>query len=238
MSKEAGKLKNYNAVSAELLALKKEFEANVTALRDLQDRVNDEQARLLKLGEELKNAERDAVCEEIARIDVKLWESFISTPSDATFDMIEQNAAPFLKGDLVYLLCSPELDWDCVWEKYNNLISDSPFKSQIEKHINLDSVLEEVVIRRDFATALKNVRDVSALSWKLGYGFNTIDIKNLAELHRSGKFRKKIEDLLTDCNFHYEAGKFAAHEYDEFLKEMPNAPFESEKEQDGVEAEI
>lgn len=36
-------------------------------------------------------------------------------------------------------------------------------------------------------------------------------------LHKANKCRKKIEDLLTDCNFHYESAKFHNKDYAEFL---------------------
>ena len=34
-----------------------------------------------------------------------------------------------------------------------------------------------------------------------------------------GELWRKIEELLEDCNFHYENGKFQDGEYDEFIKE-------------------
>lgn len=65
--------------------------------------------------------------------------------------------------------------------------------------------------------ALKNCKDIHDLSHDIGYGFCLGDIEALATLHKKNKYRKKIEALLTDCNFHYECGKFHNREYEEFI---------------------
>lgn len=43
--------------------------------------------------------------------------------------------------------------------------------------------------------------------------FTKNDIKELAKLHESGKYREKIEDLLEDCNFHSLNSYFQAGDY-------------------------
>jgi hypothetical protein len=88
----------------------------------------------------------------------------------------------------------------------------------VEKRINMDKCRRSVEIRRDFASALKTVKNGSDLAPALGYSFFKEDIMNLAELHKNGRFRKKIEDLLEDCNFHQEAGDFAERNYDCYIK--------------------
>ena len=79
--------------------------------------------------------------------------------------------------------------------------------------------MTEKEIRENWESALEQVKDGTDLSSKIGYGFSDKDITELAKLHKANKFREKIEDLLTDCNFHYECGQFANGEYEEFLKE-------------------
>lgn len=81
-----------------------------------------------------------------------------------------------------------------------------------------DDAKEEAKIRHDFATALRNCKNGYELSSPLHWAFSDKDITELAKLHKSNKFRKKIEDLLEDCNFHYECEKFSKNEYDEFFK--------------------
>ena len=66
---------------------------------------------------------------------------------------------------------------------------------------------------------IKSKRDhlASFLSGPLDWSFSKRDLTELAKLHKANKCRKKIEDLLTDCNFHYESAKFHNKDYTEFL---------------------
>lgn len=73
-------------------------------------------------------------------------------------------------------------------------------------------------IRRDYHTALKKVKVGGELAPLLKWRFSKEDLKKLAALHKANKCRRKIENLLTDCNFHAEVGKFTAGKYEEFLK--------------------
>lgn len=81
----------------------------------------------------------------------------------------------------------------------------------------LSKRLDRTEIRRDFATALRSEKNGAALSGTLGWSFSDEDLKNLAKLHNSNKFRKKIEDMLTDCNFHYECGLMSSKDYSKWL---------------------
>jgi len=45
----------------------------------------------------------------------------------------------------------------------------------------------------------------------------SIRYPNLTKLHKSKKFGKKIEDLLTDCNFHYECELMSSKDYSKWL---------------------
>ena len=88
-------------------------------------------------------------------------------------------------------------------------------------------------IRSDWKTALKGVRYGTDLSADIEFGFNKEDIKALAEVHRDNKgLRKKIEDLLEDCNFHYECGQFNKGEYDEFINYKEIEDNQKEVEED------
>ena len=82
--------------------------------------------------------------------------------------------------------------------------------------INFEHCIKDAEIRLDFAAALRSVKCGDDLSGLLGWGFNKEDLINLMKLHKSNKFRTKIEDLLTDCNFHHECGLLCEKKYDEF----------------------
>lgn len=104
-----------------------------------------------------------------------------------------------------------EASLDDEWE------DEDEYESDDEEEETFNMTEDEV--RADWETALEQVECGTDLSSVIGWAFSTNDITELAKLHKANKFREKIEDLLTDCNFHYECGQFANGEYDEFLKE-------------------
>lgn len=85
---------------------------------------------------------------------------------------------------------------------------------------DFNECIRDASIRLDFAEAFRHVKDGSALSGDLGYGFSKSDLRVLMNLHKAGKFRKKIEDILTDCNFHYESGLLSDRKYEEFERSL------------------
>lgn len=112
----------------------------------------------------------------------------------------------WLEADLSSALKKSELkDIDTI----KDIVKDIP-------NINFEKCVRDAEIRLDFASALKSVRDATTLSGELGYGFYSDDLMNLMMLHKANKFRKKIENLLTDCNYHSESGLLSEKKYDEF----------------------
>lgn len=66
---------------------------------------------------------------------------------------------------------------------------------------------------------LKSVKHGSALSREIDWGFYDDDLKELAQIHKAhpkGAMRRKIEELLEDCNFHMECSALVAGDYDHF----------------------
>jgi hypothetical protein len=82
--------------------------------------------------------------------------------------------------------------------------------------VDFQEIVRDITIRRNFDKALRGVTHGSDLSYKLGYGFSKDDLKELAKLHKVGKHREKIEDLLTDCNFHEESAAMESSDYSMF----------------------
>jgi hypothetical protein len=83
---------------------------------------------------------------------------------------------------------------------------------------NFDKCIEDAEVRLDFASYLRNVNNTSELAHKLSYGFDSDDLMELMKLHKGNKFRKKIENLLTGCNYHSESALLSEKKYDEFEK--------------------
>lgn len=83
--------------------------------------------------------------------------------------------------------------------------------------VHIGRCMEDVLIRRDFSSALKRYKDARTIARILHYAFSKDDISALAKLHKGNRYRKKIEELLEDANFHTECGDFASGNYDMYL---------------------
>ncbi len=85
--------------------------------------------------------------------------------------------------------------------------------------INFDAAINEANTRLDFDKALTKVVKGRELSSTLHYAFNDEDLSELAKLHKAGKHREKIFELLEDCNFHIENADFDNGNYCNYIKE-------------------
>ena len=78
---------------------------------------------------------------------------------------------------------------------------------------NLDtSEMDEDWVRENWESAL-NSMPYGKIAETIEWGFTDGDLQELMRLHKAGIFREKIEDLLTDCNFHYECGEWSEGNY-------------------------
>lgn len=77
--------------------------------------------------------------------------------------------------------------------------------------------IEAAKIRNNWFDTLKATKDVHDINRVLQWSFADQDLYRLAKIHKAGKFRKKIENMLTDANFHEESGDFASKCYEKYL---------------------
>ena len=97
---------------------------------------------------------------------------------------------------------------------------------------DLPGPMTEEEIREDWEEAL-NTMDYSDISGAVQYGFSPDDLRKLMQLHKADKHREKIEDLLTDCNFHTECAALCEEDYAEaerLIREMEARLSEWEEE--------
>ena len=169
----------------------------------------------LKYEEKIEDEREREIQQEMKDVDEKLWRRYHPEYEGGNEPQLNM-AAAYLEADICDLLCDfPKSAPDIV-----ATIKELPHGDVILKcYIDIEELQKNAEIRRDFDSALRSVKHGTELSRLLDWSFREEDITELARLHKEGKHRKKIEDLLTDCNFHYECGQLCAGEYEEFLKE-------------------
>lgn len=75
------------------------------------------------------------------------------------------------------------------------------------------SAFDEEYVRQNWEDVLGSAINYADISHAIGWGFTNEDLHTLMELHKAGKYREKIEDLLTDCNFHSECAAWSEGDY-------------------------
>ena len=90
--------------------------------------------------------------------------------------------------------------------------ANSEVLSEVERMI--DKGKKSAEIRHDWPAAFRKVKKGYELSGAIDWGFYKDDLRTFLKLHKANKFRKKIEDLLEDCNYHAFCGYLSAGEYD------------------------
>ena len=150
--------------------------------------------------------------QEIVNIDRKIWEKYHPDWEEENPPELYQ-ATMWLHTDIVSIL----LDFENSWVDILGIIKKSKYGAEIVKKLSVDEIKAEVALRKDFLSALRSVKLGSALSRKVNYSFYAKDLGQLARLHKANKCRKKIEDLLTDCNYHDVCSAFINKNYEEYL---------------------
>ncbi len=153
--------------------------------------------------------------EEINRLDMIIGKKYLNDGSPIPKEHLNI-AYMWLDSDITEALSQSE-DINESFDEICEILKKSPMYNDINEIINLALIYKRAEIKRDFATALRNVKNGRELSYPLQWAFSKRDLTNLAKLHKSNKFRKKIEDLLTDCNFHEECSLMSSHNYSKWL---------------------
>ncbi len=143
-----------------------------------------------------------------------------------------------LKDSTNYCFRLHRIDLDVI--KSVQALFDSSFLNyELRQQGIIGAAVDDASIRLNWADALKGVRKGSKLSFAIGYGLLSEDLATLATLHKKNKYRKKIEDLLEDINYHTECADFSAGRYDEYLNKKDEPILKKQPEQtDGQEEDI
>jgi len=166
----------------------------------------------------LRREKNDAILNEMSDLDIAIYSKYYPESDDLNKVPPLHLAGCWLKSDIVSILCDENIDEKSAKDDIMLMISSAKYSKEIfSKYIDMADINEEVEIRRDYFTAFSKVSDGGDLGHSIRYSLGKSDLNNLARLHKSNKCRRKIEALLTCCNFHYECGKFIRKDYCEFL---------------------
>lgn len=173
----------------------------------------DNELDCVKYEEELKTQRIHKIQQHAYDIDVKIWNEYMNEGGN---EPTLENAIMFLRFDIPDIVLrsskKPTLD------EIKNIFLTDELADELLRRVDFSEIKKELDVRMDWESALKNVKCGSDLSSIIGWSFSSkYDIPILAKLHKSNKFRKKIENLLTDCNFHKEVSDFSNKMYDEYL---------------------
>jgi hypothetical protein len=131
----------------------------------------------------------------------------------------EDQIGRYIAGDIEWIFqTTPSYCYKDIEQEIRSKIEATGCAKKVYEAIKWDSIFENLAIRADFASALSQIEDGACLAARLGWGFSDKDLRQLAELHKENRFRKKIEDMLTDANFHTEANLLFEQKYDELLE--------------------
>lgn len=109
---------------------------------------------------------------------------------------------------------------------WTNADSDEFHKQAVVK-------VKEANIRKDWKAALDEYtppKNIVKLSKEIQWALSDTDIKSLAALHKKGGkiIKEKIENLLTNCNYHSECDDFVSGNYDKWIASKNKTDIEKE----------
>lgn len=138
---------------------------------------------------------------------------------DDYYEPREDWVARFISDDIEWIFqTAPSSAHKEIEQDIRSKIEATGCAKKVYEAIKWDSIFENLAIRADFASALSQIEDGASLAGKLGWGFSDKDLRQLAKLHKENRFRKKIEEMLTDANFHATVRMLTAGDYDELLE--------------------
>jgi hypothetical protein len=130
-------------------------------------------------------------------------------------DFAKGNPIIHMEADVEYVLVEAEDAETTGARIYSTAVkagATTEILSEVEKMINKGK--KSAAIRHDWPAAFRKVKNGYELSGAIGCAFYKDDLRTFIKLHKANKFRKKIEDLLEDCNYHSFCGYLSAREYD------------------------
>ena len=225
-------LKNLKAKEEFVRDTLKKREADI---REQQERIDFLQKKLDAAKEDLAKTRKsqEARWESFhaaARLDNAIWKHF-HPEDDKEYEIDANLVFSFLEGTIIYVLIDKDIDADEAetfmreeflkeYEIFKKKFPEETKEAFMKRISNRywKHIKAEIDIHRDWSSAFKSVKDGADLSGPVRYSFYQSDLYEFVRLHKANKFRKKIENLLTNCNYHGESRLLSEGLYDEYIK--------------------
>lgn len=169
----------------------------------------------MKIMEYFSNDEE--ICSEILdKMSRNLYANFIPevTPNWDTPQNVGV-ALYCLEGDIEEILMKEKSDI----EHIKMYMLDKEYGKLILEDVDLKKIEKSANTRKNFLEMLDHSEHGWELSKIIHYSMSNTDLARLALIHRDNPhIRKKVEELLEDCNFHYECGFLAKGDYSTLIK--------------------
>ena len=105
-----------------------------------------------------RNDARYKVMQIMKELDKKIWDKYYPNAEPCKDKPSLENAYLWLKNDIGYLLADEQLNMETVKSDICEMIAETGFEKEILEQIDMDEIVRDAEIRRDFATALRNVK--------------------------------------------------------------------------------
>ena len=174
----------------------------------------DNEADCVAYEADLKRQKKELILVAAIKIDDCLWDKYFPNHGPVNEPKLHE-AFIWLSNDLPAITLRSDAH-PSLGALETEILSFEYGKEVVNK-LDFNRMERKVAICSDWACALRGVKKGSELSFDIDWSLHPMDLKELAILHAANKFRNKIEDLLTDCNFHSECSDFSSHNYSKYL---------------------
>ena len=102
-------------------------------------------------------------------------------------------------------------------KKIRSIIQKQPSGEEVLKLTGFDLARLDTLVRLDWPGSFRSFKNGAILAPMVGFRVGGRDIRELAELHRRNRFRRKIEEFLAECGMDEIRTDFAEKKYEKYL---------------------
>ncbi len=160
-----------------------------------------------------------SVLDELYRLDDLLWGLYYPNGKNCIAERQPSTILDWFTYHIEYILLDPNNNFVDSKSNIINIVGASKYKNEIiSEYIDLDAIMRDVNLRLDYENAFEKVEFGGTLAAYLTCTIMRFDLYRLAILHKSNKYRDKIEDFLIACNLHNQCQSFINGNYEGYIE--------------------